>query len=309
MWKSALWRFLTRCYATPWLVLAMTMLMWAGNVVASRLAVGEISPMALTCLRWVIVCILLTPVTHRNLAADWNAVRPIWPRLFVLAILGLTGFNALFYAAGHITSGVNIAIIQGAIPIFVLIGNLVFFGVRASAMQLGGLVLTLLGIVVVATHGNPLALRDLQTNLGDLLILIAGVFYAAYTLDLRERPQTTALGFFTMLAYAACLTSLPLLAYEILGGTVIWPTPKGLLILLYVALCPSFLSQVFYLRGIQLIGPARAGLFINLLPVFGALLSVLLVGEPFGSYHALALALVVGGIFVAERMGKRRKIA
>jgi drug/metabolite transporter (DMT)-like permease len=297
------------CSERAWLLLCLTMLMWSGNVVASRLAVGEISPMALTCLRWVLVCGVLTVLTRRHLAADWRVMRPRWPLLVLMGILGLTGFNALFYAAGHLTSGVNIAIIQGGIPMFVMLGNLVLYGVRAAPMQIAGLLLTLCGIVVVATHGNPTALRDLHFNLGDLLMLIADVFYGVYTLALRQRPAVSALGFFTIIAYAACLTSLPLLGYEVVSGTVLWPTLKGMAVLLYVALFPSFLSQLLYLRGVQLIGPARAGLFINLLPVFGALLSVVIVGEPFGLYHAVALGLVLGGIYVAERLVVRRASA
>lgn len=219
-----------------------------------------------------------------------------------MAICGLTGFNALFYAAGHLTSGVNIAIIQAGVPVFVIFGGLIFHRARVSIAQLAGLWLTLAGIVIVATHGNPVTLRDLPLNAGDVLMLIADVFYASYTLTLLWRPNVSALGFFTCLSYAACLSSLPLLGLEIAAAKVLWPTPKGLAILLYVALGPSFLAQIFFMRGVQLIGPARAGLFINLLPVFGALLSVLIVGEPFGAYHAVALALVRGGIYVAERM-------
>src|SRR4051794_40399391 len=88
---------------------------------------------------------------------------------------------------------------------------------------------------------------------------------------------------------------------EVILSAVVWPTPKGWLILLYVALVPSLLSQMFYMRGVELIGPGRAGLFVNLVPIFGALLVVLLLGEPFRAYHALALALVLGGIWLAER--------
>jgi drug/metabolite transporter (DMT)-like permease len=289
------------CSHRAWLLLGLTMLMWAGNVVAGRLAVGEISPMALTCLRWVLVCGVLTVLTRRHLRDDWRVLRPRWPLVVVMGVLGLTGFNALFYAAGHLTSGVNIAIIQGGIPMFVLLGNLVLYGVRAAPAQVVGLLLTLCGIIVVATHGNPASLRELHLNLGDLMMLIADIFYGGYTLALRHRPAVSALGFFTILACTACLTSLPLLGYEVATGRVVWPTLKGVAVLLYVALFPSFVSQLLYLRGVQLIGPARAGLFINLLPVFGALLSVLLIGEPFGPYHAVALALVLGGIAVAER--------
>jgi drug/metabolite transporter (DMT)-like permease len=99
------------------------------------------------------------------------------------------------------------------------------------------------------------------------------------------------------------VTSLPLVAYEMAAGTVQWPTPKGWLIMLFIGLFPSFLAQLFFMRGVELIGPGRAGLFVNLVPVFGALMAVLILGEPFHLYHAAALVFVLGGIFIAERVG------
>jgi drug/metabolite transporter (DMT)-like permease len=301
--------FISRCWtgaaSKAWLLLGLTMLMWGGNVVASRLAVGQVSPMALVALRWILVCGLLTLMRRRHLAAEWAIVRPRWPLLLFMGISGFTGFNALFYAAGHLTSGVNIAIIQGGIPVFVLFGNRLIYGVRTSALQLAGLVLTMLGILVVGTRGDLLALGAMHWNVGDLMMLIAALLYASYTLALRYRPEVSALGFFTLISYAACLTSLPPLAFEIVSGTVQWPTLAGVLVIAYVALFPSFIGQLMYMHGVRLIGPARAGLFVNLLPVFGALLSVVVIREPFGVYHGVALALVLGGIFVAERWRRR----
>jgi drug/metabolite transporter (DMT)-like permease len=107
--------------------------------------------------------------------------------------------------------------------------------------------------------------------------------------------------FFTAMAVVAFVTSLPLLLAEIAAGAVRWPTPRGWAVLLYVGLFPSLLAQIFFMRGVELIGPGRAGLFVNLVPVFGALLAVAILGEPFALYHAAGLVLVLGGIALAER--------
>lgn len=290
-----------RLLDNAWLVLVTTMVLWGGNVVAGRLAVGEISPMALVSLRWVIACGLLTALSHRQIAADWPLLKGRLPLILVLGTIGFTVFNAMFYVASHLTGGINLAIIQGATPVMVILGNFLAFGVRVTPAQAIGLAVTLAGIAIVATHGSPAALFGLQFRSGDLLMLAADVLYAAYTLGLRWRPRGSSLSFFTLMAYMACATSLPLLSYEIATGTVQWPTPKGWLVLLYVALFPSFVSQLLYMRGVQLIGASRAGMFMNLLPVFGSLMAVLFLGEPFGLYHAAALGLVLGGIYVAER--------
>lgn len=293
-----LWHALLR---RPYTLLVLTTLMWAGNGVAGRLAVGEVSPMALTCLRWVMVVAVLGPLLGREVTAEWPKLKARWPTIVAMAALGFTVFNALFYAAAHHTSAVNITIFQGAIPVLVLLGTILFFRARVRGLQWLGMAITLAGVACVATKGDLEVLRTLALNIGDVWMLIACVFYAGYTLALPHRPKVPSLVFFTAMAGVAFLTSLPLLAYEAASGTLQWPTATGLAVLLYVGLFPSLLSQIFFMRGVELIGPGRAGLFVNLVPVFGAMLAVLLLGEPFALYHALGLALVLGGIALAER--------
>lgn len=288
-------------FGNAYLVLTLTALMWAGNAVAGRLAVGEVSPMALTTLRWVIAASMMGFVARREVRASWPQLKERWASVVWMGTLGFTAFNALFYAAAYHTTAVNIAIIQGAIPVLVLIGALALFGTRIRGLQVVGMGLTLVGVALVATKGHLETLLQLAFNVGDVWMLVACGLYATYTLGLRNRPAVPGLAFFATMAGVAFLTSLPLLAWEILSGTVQWPTAKGWAILLYVGLFPSLLSQIFYMRGVELIGPGRAGIFVNLVPVFGALLAVVILGEPFHLHHAGALALVLGGIWLAER--------
>lgn len=288
-------------FRQPYLLLTLTTLMWSGNAVASRLAVGQISPMALTCLRWVVVCSILLALARRQVVADWPLLAPRWRSILWMGTLGFTAFNALFYAAGHHTSGVNISIIQGSIPIAVLVGAYLVYRTPVGLAQGIGFLLTFVGVGAVALRGDFATLRTLSFNIGDVWMLIACAFYAAYTLGLRNRPKTSGFAFFALLAGVAMLTSLPLLGYEILAGTVQWPTALGLGILLFVALGPSLVAQLFFMRGVDLIGPGRAGMFANLVPVFGPALSVLILGEAFEAYHAWGLALVLAGIWLAER--------
>ena len=291
---NALWN-------SPILLLSLTALMFAGHSVVGRLAVGEISPMTLTCARWGLALIPLTFAVRGNFQRDLAALRPRWIFVIAMGALGFTAFNALFYTAAHRTSALNLSILQGAIPAFVLIGARLVFGVRIGAWQAFGTFVTMIGVAAIASQGDLAKLLALAFNQGDMLILLAGVFYAGYTVGLRDRPQMSGLGFFAAMAAVAFVTSIPLLALEIGNGGFITPTPKGLAVLLYAALLPSLIAQIFYMRGVELIGPGRAGVFINLVPVFGALMAVALLGEPFQVYHAIALVLVVGGIAIAQR--------
>ncbi len=285
----------------PYLLLVLTTLMWGGNAVASRMAVGEISPMVITWLRWTIACATLAIIAHRQIVADWRAVSPRWLYVILMGVIGFTAFNSLFYVAGHYTTAVNLAILQGSMPAMVLLGAFVAHGTRITSLQAVGLVITLLGIASIASGGDIHRLRQLTLNFGDVLMLIASIFYAGYTVAMRDRPKASPMGLFSYIAAAACFSAVPLMLWEIHAGQAVWPhTPKGWGVLFFIALCPSLTAQVLYIRAIEIVGPGRAGMFTNLVPVFGALLGVIILNESFGLHHALALVLVIAGILLAE---------
>jgi drug/metabolite transporter (DMT)-like permease len=284
-----------------YLLLALTALMWGGNAIAGRLAVGHVSPMILTCLRWVIVVVVMLPLVGRQAIAEWPKIKERWLFIVLMGTFGFTAFNALFYAAAHHTTAVNLTIFQGSIPVLVLLGSVLFFQARLIPLQVIGMIVTIAGVILVSVKADLEILKTLALNFGDVLTLIACVFYGGYTLGLRRRPALPALVFFGALAFVAFVSSVPLVVVEMVQGTALWPDARGWLILLYAGLIPSLVSQLFFMRGVELIGPARAGIFVNLVPVFGALLAVVLLGEPFALYHGLGLVLVLGGIWLAER--------
>ena len=292
-----------RLYQWPGLLLTLTAVFWAGNTVAARLAIDQISPFMLTTLRWVLVATVLWPVYGGEIRKHWEQIRPRLFAIVMLAVLGMSGFNALYYVAAHYTSAINMGILQGALPIFVLAGAYLAHGTRGGLVQLAGVLITAVGVVVVATRGEPLAILEVEFNKGDLAMLAACVLYAFYTVALRDRPHMPGAAFFTLLALIAAVTSLPLVALEALTTGATMPTLQGWLVTAWVAIFPSTLSQLFYLRGVDLIGPGRAGVYVNLVPVFAAVLAVVLIDEPFAAFHAVALVLVIGGIWLAQRTG------
>lgn len=284
-----------------YVLLILTAICWGGNAIFGRLAVGEISPMALVTARWLGVSLLLAIFAHRQLRHDWPVLRP---HLFAVAALGIMGFatfNGLFYVAAHYTTAVNIGILQGSMPIIVLFGAFLAYRTRITGLQALGAVVTLAGVVVVGSHGSLERLAALKLNFGDVLMLIACALYAVYTIALRKRPPSSTIGLFAVMAFASFLASLPMVAGEAALGQFQWPTAKGWLVVGLVTLFPSFVAQVFFIKGVELIGPGRAGIFVNLVPVFASFLAVVVLGEPFEPFHAAALALVLGGIWLSER--------
>lgn len=292
-------------YRQPTLLLILTTSMWAGNGVAGKIAVGHIAPMTLVFWRWLIACGILALIARHDVKRDWAVMRPHLIAITLMGALGFTGFNALFYLSAHYTSAVNMTILQGAIPVFVLLGALIFHRVRATPIQILGVIVTLAGVTTIAARGHLETLRQLSFNIGDVMLIASCMFYAGYTLALRNRPQVSPLSFFTAMAVVACTTSIPLFLIEVAQSHFIMPDVTGMLVLLYAGIFPSLVSQLYFLRAVAIIGPGRAGIFTNLVPVFGSLFAVVLLGEPFHLYHVVALVLVIGGILIAETWGRR----
>ncbi|MDX0405172.1 EamA family transporter [Sinorhizobium medicae] len=287
--------------ARAYVYLSITALFWGGNSVAGKMAVGHVSPMMLTTLRWLIalavILVLMTPQIRR----DWQKIRQHWLQLLAYGAIGFTMFNAFLYSAVQYTSAINAVILQAGIPMLIFIFNFALFKMKASFAQVIGFTVTLIGVLITAAHGDLASLVRLSFNFGDALMILACIVYAAYTVALRWKPAMHWQSFIAAPAFGALLSAIPLLVWEIGKDAAIMPDATGWAIVLYAAIFPSLMSQVLYVRGVEMIGANRAGLFINAIPVFGTLLSVLLVEEIFRPFHLVALALVLGGIAVAER--------
>lgn len=286
-------------------LLLLTTLFWGGNAVAGKLAVGHISPFALTSLRWILAVLILLPFAWPRVKQDLPVIRKHAVTLFLLGTVGFTFFNASLYMALIHTAAINAAIEQAAIPMLVIVLNFLIFRTRVTWLQIAGFLLSLLGVSLTASHGNLARLAQLDVNIGDFIMLIGVLVYALYTVFLRYKPAIHWQSTITVLAGAAFVSSLPFLAWEIASERFIAPDAKGWTIGVYTVLFPSIISQIFYIRGNELIGPNRAGLFINLVPIFGTLLSVVILGENFQLYHAAALVLVFLGIGLAEYSGRK----
>ena len=290
---------------SPILLLGLTALVWAGHAIVGRLAIGQIGPMTLTAGRWSLAIMPILVVARKDLKTDGPRLLERWPYVAMMGALGYTGFNAMFYVAAHATTAINLSIIQGVVPAIVLIGAYFWLGAPVTARQAIGVAATIVGVIAIACEGDPSKLLALVFNHGDVLMVAAAVIYAAYTLGLAKRPDVKPFSLLAGFAMAALITSLPLAAWEVASGGFVRPTAMGVFALAYAAIGPAFISQALFMRGVELIGPGRAGVYVNLVPVFGAVLGVALLGEPFYLYHLFALALVAGGVWLAQSAAKK----
>ena len=284
------------------------MLGWAGNTVAGRMSTGEISPMVVVFLRWFIISIFLILFLNKKLILSFNLIsgKLVW--LCLMGSLGLTGFNALFYIAAQNTTAINLGIIQGIMPAIILVGSVIIFKEAVNFTKVAGLIIAFVGVLVVVSQGDYERVILLSFNYGDLVMLCACFFYSGFTLGLKNKPVIDPIVLMTYFSLSALIFSIPLLIIEYYLGLIQVPaTSTAWLTILYIAFVPSFLAQIFFIRGVELVGASKAGLFINFLPIFAAILGVLLLGERLFVYHLISLFIVLLGVYLFMVIGDKEK--
>lgn len=284
-----------------YIYLVITTLLWGGNAVVGKLAVGHISPLTLNFSRWLVAVVVITAISIPQIRKDWPLLRQSWPLLLALGAIGYTGFNAFLYSALQYTSAVNGAIEQGGIPVLIFIINFVFFRIKVTPIQIAGFMISFLGVALTASHGDLASLLTLTLNYGDALMMLAVLAYAIYTVGLRWRPQIHWKSMMAASALGGAIAGFPMVFWEMATSTFIFPDHVGWAAIAFTGLLPSLVSQILYIKGVETIGANRAGLFVNLVPVFGTLLSLLVLRESLQMFHVIALVLVLGGIAIAER--------
>jgi drug/metabolite transporter (DMT)-like permease len=285
----------------PYLLLSITALCWAGNAIVGRLAAGHIPPVTLSFLRWSLAFLIILPFAWKHLVRDWAAIRARLGTMIVLSVTGIGAFNTLQYWALEHTQALNTLLLQSAGPLVVAVWSLILLGVRLTLAQAGGVALSLAGVLVILLHGDPTALSSIEFNKGDVIFIVALVIFGLYSVLSLKRPQIHGLSFvgFTFGAGAACL--IPLLIWEIFARPAMQLNTANLLTLFYVAVFPSTLAYLCFNRGVQLIGANRAAPFFHVVPVFGAVMSIVFLGEHPQPFHFIGFALVLTGVFVASR--------
>lgn len=289
-----------------YLLLALATLFWAGNAIVGRALHTSIPPVSFAFWRWVLASLFLLPFTWHRLRRDARALLAAWRIVLVLAFLGIACFNTLLYTAAQTTTATNIALIQTAMPAFIVVFALVLYGDRVTPRGVLGVVLSMLGAVVIVMRGDPFALTHWHILAGDMWMLLAVVLYALYSVLLRQRPAVHPLSLLQAIFIIGTVMLLPFyLRASTHHAALVW-SPAVLSGVVYVAVFPSILAYLFWNRGVELIGASRAGLFICLVPVFAAVLAMIFLHERLHLYHVAGLVLIVSGFVFFHRQGEKR---
>jgi len=286
--------------AHPYLLLALATLFWSGNFVLGRAVSERIPPIGMAFWRWAGALAVLFPLSYPRLKEHWPVIRGAWKTVLPLGILGVGSFNTLVYVGLHETTATNAVLLNSACPAFILGISFTFRRQLATSRQCLGIAVSLLGILTIVGRGSPASLLSLSFNRGDLWVLAAVICWAFYTILLKERPQGVhPMAFLCILVVIGVLCLAPLYAWEIARGIRVTPDTVTFASLSYLALLPSVASYVFWNQAVEELGANRAGAFLHLMPMFGTLLAMLLLGEAFRRFHLAGIALIFAGVALA----------
>lgn len=285
----------------PYLLLSVTALCWAGNAIVGRLAAGHIPPVTLSFLRWGFAFLIVLPFAWNHLKRDWNAIRARLGTMIILSVTGIGAFNTMQYWALEHTQALNTLLLQSAGPLFVAGWSLALLGIRLTLAQAGGLALSLTGVLVIVLHGDLTTLKNIEFNSGDIIFIAAMAIFGLYSVLSLKRPDIHGLSFVAFTFGCGAASLIPLLVWELFSRPVMALDTANLLTLFYVAVFPSTLAYLCFNRGVQLIGANRAAPFFHVIPVLGAAMAIVFLGEHPQPFHVIGFALVLTGVMVASR--------
>jgi drug/metabolite transporter (DMT)-like permease len=285
----------------PYLLLSLTSLFWAGNTVLGRYVVGHVPPMTLAFVRWAGAFLILLPFAAGHLARDWLVIRKHLGLMALYALIGFSAYNTMAYYGLQYTTAINGLLLQSIGPLFVALWTFALFGDRLTLRQATGICISLSGVVIIICHGSLAVLLGIAFNRGDIMFVVALVFYGFYTAMLRKRPPIHPLSFLAAGMGIGALFLVPAVALEIASGKTMILDAESVLSFAFICIFPSLLGYLFLNRGIELIGANRAAPFIHLVPVFGSVMAIAFLGERFELFHAVGYGLVFTGITTATK--------
>jgi drug/metabolite transporter (DMT)-like permease len=289
--RAALW---------PYLLLALASLFWAGNWVIGRGIRDAVPPIGLNFWRWTIAVLVLAPVALPRLRGKGAVLRRHWPVLLLLGAIGAAFFQAMVYTGLRYTETVNAVLMNSAAPLFMMLVAWLMAGDRVSLRQVLGMLVSLFGIVVIMLRGDPMQILHLRLNPGDLLILLAMPTWGVYSVLLRYAPRgIDGISLLFVIATIGVAVLAPCYALErmfVAAPAPGWPAVAGIL---YVGLFASVAAYICWNRAVALVGANRAGFTMHLLPAFGTLLATLTLGEAVHLFHAVGIATILLGVWLA----------
>lgn len=296
-------RLVEKLYSNAYLLLSLTALFWAGNIVLGRGVHEHVPPIALAWTRWCLATLIILPFALSHLKRDWPVIRANLPIMLFFGIIGVGAFNTLSYTGLNYTTALNALVLQSSGPVLIVLLSFLIFGDRISPRQTVGITASLTGVLVMVARADPYVLAGFELNRGDLLLIAALALWGLYTAVLRKRPAIHWLSFTAATFLIGAVVNTPFFAWEHLAMRQLQFDTQTLAAIAYASTFPSVLAYICFNRGVELIGANRAGVCLHLVPLFGAVLAITLLGEEPRAYHFIGIALIIAGVTLAARRG------
>jgi drug/metabolite transporter (DMT)-like permease len=292
---------------SPYLLLVLTTLFWSGNFVLGRAVHTVFTPFTLSFWRWAVALVVLLPWVWASLREQAPLLRRYWRILLLLSVLGVVNFNTFVYIGLQATTATNALIMLSITPVLIVGLSFLLLRQKVTLWQTLGILVSLLGVLVIVSRGEAKALLAREVNPGDLWVLAAVGSWALYSVCLRWRPpDLKPLNFQAATILLGMMILTPLYGWDLAQGRTIAINLATVSTILYLALFPSILAYIFWNRAVAELGANRTGQFLHLMPAFGAVLSMIFLGERLHDFHLLGIVLIAVGIWLAT-MFKHKK--
>ena len=301
---------MSRLLSLPYLLLAFPPLCWAGNLVVGRAISGEVPPFSLGWWRWVVAVACMLLLVRGDLWRQRHSLLRHWKLVFLLSLTGIVCFHSAVYVGLTQTTAINGALIVALGPVIIAPLAWLILGERIRPRQALGVLLSCIGVAFIVTRGDLSVIRSLAFNQGDFWLLFASVCWATYSVLLKRKPPgVDELPLLAAILLLGVVLTTPLYLWEVSQGLVVSASWETVGAIGFVGVFAGFLAYIVWNRGISMVGPNRAGLFLHLMPVYAALLAAQFLGESLEVHHLGGVIFILAGILLTTRVSGGEKAA
>ena len=286
-----------------YLLLTLSVLFWAGNFIVGKFAtLFEIPPLTLNVLRWLSVWIILMPFTYKEIYNNLPYIKKNWFVISFMGLITISTFNSVVYFALNHTQVINAVLVLAAIPAATIIFSSFMNIEKTNIFQLLGLFLSILGIGSIISNGDFQKIISLNFNKGDVWMLACVITWSLYsTLLKKNKFKFSQFTLIQLMVSAGLLFLIPQLFYEKFIGLEVNFNKAFFIILFYVVIFPAIAAYYCWQKGVEIIGPNRASMFIQLMPLFSAVMAIIIFKEKFELYHFVGATFIVSGIYLSNK--------
>ncbi len=286
-----------------YLLLTLSVLFWAGNFIVGKFAtLFEVPPLTLNVLRWLSVWLILMPFTYKEIYNNLPDIKKKWFVISFMGLITISTFNSVVYFALNHTQVINAVLVLAAIPAATIVFSSLMNVEKTNIFQLIGLILSIIGIGSIISNGDIQKIISLNFNKGDVWMLVCVITWALYsTLLKKHKFKYSQFTLIQLMVSAGLLFLIPQLFYEKSIGLELNFNKAFLAILFYVVVFPAIAAYYCWQKGVEIIGPNRASMFIQLMPLFSAVMAVIIFREKFELYHFAGAIFIVSGIYLSNK--------